>query len=506
MITRKHFLTFLTTSAMTLALVTTSSLVEGKGKPVKQSLTVSLDTSSIEEGGSATATVTWSTSDAPVDLALISDAPTRASVTPATVDATKATFTITGLIPSSQTVTLTASAEGYQSGSANLTVTAPPPVQYLLHRFTLPTDYEGGSAFEPRVREVNDVGELVGYYNDVNVIGGEQPFYLDTDTLSPEATNLNDLEFDAEFPIPPGWYIDAALGINNLGDISCALALDGDPEQFRGGVIVLRPGLPGNQVSNPQMHLLPDGAPDGAWSGFHTYACSINDIGVVLGRGDTVTSYVYQMPLHGQETDGIMHIISGNFDAFDAHLSNPIGGGPSFVNAPIFEPYIGFNEFFTYNVGTHTAEALTDISGLDINGVHDFNDWGNFCGDLSNQKGKNKEQGFVYDTEVVPLSAMKHSSGLNNSGDVVGVTSGGRPVLDHPVLGSILIDDVIVALTPDEQAIWDNSGSGDNTVSNSHPTLSERGLSEFPVISGMMIRPGSSYSNFFDGYVLFPSR
>jgi hypothetical protein len=33
MITRKHFLTFLATSAMTLALVTTGSLVEGKGKP-----------------------------------------------------------------------------------------------------------------------------------------------------------------------------------------------------------------------------------------------------------------------------------------------------------------------------------------------------------------------------------------------------------------------------------------------------------------------------------------
>jgi hypothetical protein len=119
MITRKHFLTFLATSAMTLALVTTGSLVEGKGKPGggknDPTLSVSLN-ASIEEGKSATATVTRSTSDGPVDVTLVSSDLNQASVTPATVTlidgATTATFTVAGLDdenPNSQTVTLTAS-------------------------------------------------------------------------------------------------------------------------------------------------------------------------------------------------------------------------------------------------------------------------------------------------------------------------------------------------------------------------------------------------------------
>lgn len=131
----------------------------------------------------------------------------------------------------------------------------PPPVLYELHRFTLPADYLGGNW---AAEEVNDVGELVGYYDDGGSnSGGEQPFYLDTNTGDTVATNLNDVEFEAGFGVPAGWYVYAALGINNLGDIAGALALDADPEQLRGCVIEMRPN-PLDLSIKPRIHLLPD--------------------------------------------------------------------------------------------------------------------------------------------------------------------------------------------------------------------------------------------------------
>lgn len=354
-----------------------------------------------------------------------------------------------------------------------------PPVNYSLYRFTLPADYFGGLW---DVEEVNELGEVVGHYADPVAAGGEQPYYLDTRTGNTVATNLNDLEFDTVFSIPPGWYIDAATGINNLGDISCALAKVGDPEQLRGGVIVLRPEVAGP----PQIHLMNDGA----WS--HTYARRINDVGVVLGRGDSVTSYVYQMPLHGQGTDGIVHVIPTAFDAWWAHLSNPINGGPTLVNKIVFTTK---DEVLTYNADNHTESHL-DISALGISNVTDFNDGGSFCGSY-NAKGKNRgSKGYLFDGVFHSLGEMEFGDGLNNSGDVIGLAGATRrPVLDHPVHGAILIDDTIITA----KVIWDSSGG------HRMPTLSERNASGFPVIAGMMLRPDSPFASFYEGYVLFPS-
>ena len=67
-----------------------------------------------------------------------------------------------------------------------------------------------------------------------------------------------------EFEPQEAWYIYAALGIHNLGDIAAALALEGDPAQLRGCVIEMRPD-PLDTSVKPRIHLIPDGF----WS--HTY-------------------------------------------------------------------------------------------------------------------------------------------------------------------------------------------------------------------------------------------
>ena len=60
------------------------------------------------------------------------------------------------------------------------------------------------------------------------------------------------------------------------------------------------------------------------------------------------------------------------------------------------------------------------------------------------------------------------------------------------------LDDVVVAESNQEQAIWDNSG-GDFV-----PNLTERNASGFPVIVGTIRRLDSDFTYFHDGYVLFP--
>ena len=113
-----------------------------------------------------------------------------------------------------------------------------PPVRYTLHRFTLPEDYLAGVW---SVWDMNEEGELVGYYDEATVVGGKQPFYLDTRTGDTIAMNLNDIQFDKEFGVPAGWYIQKARGINNLGDIAGCLVRYDDFKRIQGCVIELRP-------------------------------------------------------------------------------------------------------------------------------------------------------------------------------------------------------------------------------------------------------------------------
>ncbi len=243
---------------------------------------------------------------------------------------------------------------------------AEPTVHYLLHRFTMPADYFGGTVSQ----EINDVLEVVGWYRNPLIEGTEQPFYFDATSGETRATNLNEIEFDASFGLPVDeegvWYINTATDINNMGDISCSLGLVGNSDRLRGAVIEMRPD-PADPSLKPRIHLIPDEA----WS--HTYARSINDVGVVLGRGDSETSYVYQVPFRSvvdvTAVPTPVTVIPTPFDAwYSGHLTNPINDGPTLVYAGIL---YDTNEYLTYNVDTG-ASSFTDVSGLDIADIRGF--------------------------------------------------------------------------------------------------------------------------------------
>ena len=142
--------------------------------------------------------------------------------------------------------------------------------------------------------------------------------------------------------------------------------------------------------------------------------------------------------------------------------------------------------------------SFTDISNLPIGDIRGINDAGSFCGYHDRQGGKNKRHGYYFDGAFHSLEAVQFSNALNNSGDVVGVDHDYRPVLDHPAHGSILLDDTIIALIPEDQALWDERQyvfvSG----------VSERNASGFPLVAGTMQVTAYSEGYHFDGYVLIP--
>ncbi len=304
-----------------------------------------------------------------------------------------------------------------------------PPVRYTLHRFTLPADCLAGVW---SVWDMNEEGELVGYYDDGFVTGGKQPFYLDTRTDDTIAMNLNDLQFDKEFGVPAGWYIQKALAINNLGDIAGCLVRYDDFEQSRGCVIELHPD-PLDLSVKPRIHLIPDST----WS--QTYVRRINDAGVVLGQGDSETAYVYRVPLHAHTGDEAVTVIPTSFDVWEqGFLTNPVDGSPTLVKVSL-----PTSKILTYNVDTDKSN-LVDVSDLDISEIRDFNDTGSYCGryDASKTDDISCYRDFVFDGEFHDLDeGISFHQTLNNHGDLLCETLNHcRPVLYHQTQGLILLD------------------------------------------------------------------
>lgn len=404
MITRKHILTFLITSAMTLALVTTGSIVEGKGKPGggknDPTLSVSLNISSIEEGKSATATVTWSTSNTPVDLTLISDAPTRASVTPATVDATTATFTVTGLIPSSQTVTLTASADGYQDGTAILTVTEPLPVQYTIEVIPTPSN------FSVWMNGITNNSFVYGWYADE--VSAKRGFVYDQGNnwfydLNLETSLLEQLDVLGF----AGWGVSSIVGMNDAGRMTGYIS---DGTLGRKGFVI------DTKLSSEPVDWVVRILPDLGSS--YTFGRRINEHGDILGiyqRADgTYDAYIYnpwldtsENPMPALELGVSLRSTSPGFNNF-AQVAAVDQNGVAFV----FDP---------------TTNQFQDFSEVEYLSISGLNDNGTFAGDAdiveTYTRGKKVVEqrvrvAFRHTGVFEQIANATNAEGINSSGDV----------------------------------------------------------------------------------------
>lgn len=356
----------------------------------------------------------------------------------------------------------------------------PAPVQYALQRFAMPSDYAGGTV---AIRGMNDLGEAVGYYPPS--AGGEEPFYYSSLTGTSIATNLNDLQFADGYAVPEGWYIYAATGINNWGDICGALALASDPAQLRGFVLELRAD-PLDPAPVPRLHLIPDEA----WA--HTYASRINDAGEVLGRGDSATPYIYRPALHGAAGDETVQVLPLVCDAYYALLNNPVGERA----AQVLTFSQGVLHFYTL------GDAVAQPVDVDVDDARGLSDSGTFCGfnSVAVRKNKFERRGYWYDGSLHELPGVEFAQDINVTGDVAGSNN----VLFHAVHGLLDLDSLVVTANDTEHQVWTNSVPSGLLLTERNPAGTDPSVADYPAIAGRLQRYDTAYSFFYDGYILFP--
>ncbi len=276
---------------------TTQSLAApppGKGKD-QPKLAVSVTPSSVAEGEQAVGTVSHDNSDlsSPVEVTLTSSDPGQATVpNSVTIPAGSASVSFLALgvddsvADGDQSVTITAAAEGYQSGSANLTVTDT-PVEYTIQEIPVPGI---GTVW---INGMTNSGFVYGWFTDT--VDGVTVYrsgwiYDQLDGVFYDLNQEASLLMQAQTLFGPDASILSVVGMNSRGDM---VGYVEDTAAIRKGYVI-DTSFEGQFSSNPAdwtIRALPDFGSD------YTYGRRINENGDVLGvyrRADgTSDAYLY---------------------------------------------------------------------------------------------------------------------------------------------------------------------------------------------------------------------
>ena len=390
----------------------------GKGKN-QLKLSITVEPSSIAEGEqavgkvshdnsdlSSSVVVTLSSSDTGEATATNSDTGGATVTIPA--GSASATFDVTAIDDSvtdgDQSVTITVSADGYQSGSANLTITDPaasPEVEFTIEEIPVPGN---GTVW---INGVTNSSFVYGWFTDtVDGVTVYRSGWI-YDQFNGSFYDLNQeasLLSQVESLFGPDAGLDSVVGMNSRGDMVVYVE---DSSGIRKGYVI-DTSLDGQFSPDPadwNVQALPDFGSD------FTYGRRINEIGDVLGvykRADgTSDAYLYNPWLGTPDTP-----LGVNLENTDVELNNLaevagiFDGGTAFL----FDPTNSDWQWFT------------DAEYLNIRGL---NDDGTFVGDAYTIEtyagGKKQRRGnraaFRHAGSFEPLGAGL-AKGVNTSGDV----------------------------------------------------------------------------------------
>lgn len=412
MTTHRGILTVILTTIWSLNSTTYSPAAPPPGKGKNQvKLSVTLTPSSIKEGEHAAGTVSHDNSDlsSPVEVTLSSSDPGQATV-PASVTipagSASVSFAAIGVEDSvadgDQSVTITAAAEGYQSGDANLTVTDP-PVEYTIQEISVPGN---GTVW---INGITNSGFVYGWFTErVDGLTVYKSGYV-YDQLGNALYDLNRDTgvlsiISAEFGFDGN--ASSVVGMNGHGHM---VGYVEDGAGVRKG-FVIDPTFEGQfdpDTSNWTVQALPDFASDA------TYGRRINEIGEVLGvyhRADgTSDAYLYNTWL------GTPAIVLGkNLESVSVALNNlsQVAGVEVGGTAFLYDPLTSGSQEFT-EVEYQNIEGLND-DGVFVGHAYTIE---TYAGGKKQRRGS--AVGFRYDGFFEPLKpGLSEVKGINASGDV----------------------------------------------------------------------------------------
>lgn len=487
---RRRFFESLTAALLAVLMITGGFALagppEGKGGgkgggKTKLALTVTIDPASISERGEATGTVTHNNTDlsSAVTVSLASSDTTEATVAETVIipsDSNSATFPIAGVSDSEadgdQTVTITATADGYESGAANLIIkdeVSLPPVEYHATYIPMPIWTNNFT-----LNDFSDSGMAVGFY--INDLNEKNAWLYDPYTDPTQVVDLNTLLITGldrwSTELYPSWTIASAVGINNNGLVVGYVRPIDDPTYRRGYVLDLQ---------TMKIYDLPDG------DLLDTYARKVNDNGDILGQfrdGDFHGAYLFNPGLRSQiEPDLNLEIVPTNVRSQAVALNNP----PEGVRSEIVGVLATNWAVFQFTRGDTEAVIRTDIplnSAVVINSFGDIAGIGSVTVELKGNKTATEY--FVWRGTDTELETFTHDPyyqgcyGLNDFGTVLTARPGDHRIY-HDNYGFVNVNHLIVG------GIYP-LGSG-NAVMNNYD-LGPLGFSE---IAGVIPETGEFY-------------
>jgi probable HAF family extracellular repeat protein len=432
MMTRTRFLALCATALAVVGVIGHGSAAPPPGKGGnKLSLTVTLASGSILEGKSVQGAVSHNNSNnAAVTVTLSSSDDNVATVVPASVTVPSGepvVFTVVAAasVSGDQSVTISATADGYREGNASLTVSEPPPFTYQISFPGLPFD---ATSTGVHINDINNLGQVVGWYQT----GTDSRNAFLFDPFSPSAViDLNTLINVEDLPL--GYHIASAVGINDHQVIVGSLH---DAEGNRLGFALDYGAAP------RVLDLLPELSPT------YNYGRRINEngdiLGVYLDVDGLYNAYLFNPGFYDGNLgvpdlrdlrggDGAPIDMSSDPVTFlpldgsanSVELNNPLNGRP----AQIGGTDSGGNAFRYTPGGSPAYESFPEINHDLLRAVYGINDDGTFCGralvPVVGGKGKGKTVSAPYrfntSLEGLPIDTNQwiNPPQINNSGDLM---------------------------------------------------------------------------------------
>ena len=157
-------------------------------------------------------------------------------------------------------------------------------------------------------------------------------------------------------------------------------------------------------------------------------------------------------------------------------------------------------------LGANVHYTLGDVGptviDLDIADIRGLSDSGSFCG--YRKIRKNKQNGYLFDGVITNLPEVEWAEAVNADEDVLGTTSGRRPVLYHKTHGTLYLNDLAVAADSFDEQLWTDGTKNFNEMSERNVIGTDPSVADFPAVFGSLRRYDTELSFHYDVYVLLP--
>jgi hypothetical protein len=450
------------------------SLAQTKGGKTTLNLSLTVSPSTIQEGKTATGTVTHNNSDTSSDVTVTLSSSTSQATVPASVTiprlSNSATFTVTAvndnILEGDQRVTISALRTGYTTGSTTVTVSDKPVFVYwteVIPSGNNSVDQINGITNNSRVygwmsRIINGVVEYKSGFVYDQVL---QTMY-DLNQIAAITDQVQKLELEPGVKLGPGFGLNSIVGMNESGLMTGYVENTSNSNRYG---VAIDTTVDGKFSVNPaawRIKLLPN------FGSTYTWGCRINEDGDIAGEFKRPDN-TYDAFFYNPWTDAEPKVLGLSVRSIELNDFGVMAGCDDQRRAFLYDATTGKIQYFS-------EASYNKVDGLNNSGV-----FSGYAGVAGAKRGQTTQRAFRHDGTLLRPIAGSFSTAqavsLNEAGDVAyHVGSPWQSMLSHSEFAtdykeqqlslskSIATDDLLkahfVANEPDVYAINDRDSTG----------------------------------------------